>query len=172
MALSFVLDPPLTDALREQVVELWVSAVNAGGAIGFVPPVTTEDVLPTAQAEFAGVAAGRDRLLAGFEGRRLVALLFITDNGHGLKGHWRILRRVMVAPGSQGRGYGAALMREAAGIVRGLGLVGLEVTVRAGMGTEDFYAKLGYLEVGRLPGVIRVAPGDDRDEIIMWLPLD
>jgi GNAT superfamily N-acetyltransferase len=171
MALSLVLDPPLTDELRERIVELWVSVVNAGGAVGFVPPVTTEDVLLTAEAEFAGVEAGLDRLLAGFEGRRLVALLFISDTRHHLKGHWRLLRRVMVAPGSQGRGYGAALMREAAEAGRKLGLVGLEVTVRAGLGTEDFYTKLGYDEVGRLPGVIRVAAGDDRDEIIMWLPL-
>jgi GNAT superfamily N-acetyltransferase len=171
MALSFAYDLPLTDALREQVVELWVSAVNGGGAIGFVPPVTTEDVLPTAQEEFRRVEAGRDRLLAGFEGKRLVALLFISGTGHHLKAHWRVLRRVMVAPDSQGRGYGAALMREAAEECRRLGLAGIEVTVRGGAGTEDFYAKLGYAEVGRLPGVIRVGPGDDRDEIIMWLPL-
>jgi GNAT superfamily N-acetyltransferase len=172
MALSYVLDPPLTDELREQLVELWVSVVNAGGAVGFVPPVTTEDVLPTAQKEFAGAVAGRDVPLVGFEGRRPVCLLFISDNGHRLKAHWRILRRVMVAPGAQGRGYGAELMREAAEVGRELGLTGLEVTVRAGMGTEDFYAKLGYTEVGRLPGVIRVSPGDDRDEIIMWKSLD
>jgi hypothetical protein len=30
---------------------------------------------------------------------------------------------------------------------------------------------LGYREVGRLPGALRVAPGDDRDEVLMWLPL-
>jgi GNAT superfamily N-acetyltransferase len=172
MAPTFILDPPLTDALREQIVELWTSAVNGGGAIGFVPPVTTAEVLPTAEVEFAGVEAGLNRMLAGLDGDRLVALLFITESPYDLRKHWRVLRRVMVAPDSQGKGYGAALMREAAEVARKLGLIGLEVTVRAGVGTEDFYTKLGYTEVGRLPGVIRVAPGDDRDEIIMWLPLD
>ncbi|NEE33044.1 GNAT family N-acetyltransferase, partial [Streptomyces sp. SID7982] len=29
----------------------------------------------------------------------------------------------------------------------------------------------GYKEVGRVPDAIRVAPGDDRDDIIMLLPL-
>ena len=48
---------------------------------------------------------------------------------------------------------------------------GLQLTVRGGKGTEAFYAKLGYSEVGRLPGALRVADGDDRDEIFMWLPL-
>ena len=171
MALSFTVDPTLTAGLKEQIVELWVAVTNAGGAVGFVPPVTTEDVLLTAEAAFAGVEGGGDHLVAGFDGERLVALLFVADSGHKLKGHWRTLKRVMVAPGSQGKGYGAALMREAAGLGRKLGLTGLLVTVRAGMGTERFYERLGYVEVGRLPGALRVADGDDRDEISMWLSL-
>jgi GNAT superfamily N-acetyltransferase len=118
MAISFELDPPLTDELRAQVVRLWVEVTNAGGAVGFVPPVTPDDVRPTADASFDGVAAGLDRLLAGFDGGRLVAVLFITDNRFGLKAHWRVLKRVMVAPASQGRGYGRAIMAEAAAVGR------------------------------------------------------
>jgi len=171
MALSFEWDPRLTDGLKEQIIELWVAVTNAGGAVGFVAPVTTEDVLETAGAAFAGVSAGLDHLIAGFDGHRLVAVLFVTDNRFDLKAHWRVLKRVMVAPGSQGKGYGAALMEEAARFGRRLGLAGFEVSVRAGHGTERFYEKLGYREVGRLPGALRVAPGDDRDEILMWLPL-
>ena len=47
----------------------------------------------------------------------------------------------------------------------------MQLTVRGGTGTEAFYTRLGYREVGRLPGALRVAPGDDRDEIIMWLDI-
>jgi GNAT superfamily N-acetyltransferase len=171
MALSFELDPPLTAELREKIIGLWVEVTNAGGAVGFVPPVTAEDIRPTAEKTFAGIAEGLDRLLAGWDDGRLVALLFVIDNRFKLKDHWRVLKRVMVAPGSQGLGYGAAIMREAADVGRKLGLAGLHVTVRDGTRTEDFYARLGYREVGRLPGALRVGPGDDRDEIHMWLPL-
>lgn len=171
MALEIVLDPPLTDELREEVVALWTAVVNSGGAVGFVAPVVVADVRPTAESSLAAVAAGTDRLVAGFEDGRLVALLFVADNGHLLKGHWRTLKRVMVAPGKQGLGYGGAIMREAAAVGRKMGLDALQVTVRGGMGTEAFYARLGYREVGRVPDALRVAPGDDRDEIIMWLDL-
>jgi histone acetyltransferase (RNA polymerase elongator complex component) len=78
----------------------------------------------------------------------------------------------MVHPDLQGRGYGAALMREAERAAREIGWDALHLTVRSGLGTERFYAGLGYKEVGRLPGALRVAPGDDRDEIHMWLALD
>jgi hypothetical protein len=62
-------------------------------------------------------------------------------------------------------------MREADGLARKMGLDALQVTVRSGSGTEKFYARLGYSEVGRVPAALRVAPGDDRDEIIMWREL-
>ena len=44
-------------------------------------------------------------------------------------------------------------------------------TVRGGTGTEKFYERLGYQQVGRIPGALRVGPGDDRDEYLLWLPL-
>jgi hypothetical protein len=47
----------------------------------------------------------------------------------------------------------------------------VQLTVRGGTGTEAFSTRLGYREVGRLPGALRVAPGDDRDETIMWLDI-
>ena len=43
----------------------------------------------------------------------------------------------------------------------------LSLTARGGTGVDAFYRGLGYTEVGRLPGAIRVAPGDDRDEILL-----
>jgi GNAT superfamily N-acetyltransferase len=171
MALSFELDPVVTDELRAAILALWVVVTNAGGAVGFVAPVTAEQVRPTAEAEIAGAVAGPDHLLIGVDDGRLVALLFITDNRFALKDHWRVLKRVMVAPGSQGRGYGAALMREAVLVAEKMGLAALQVTVRGGTGTWAFYAKLGYREVGRIPGALRLAPGDDRDDIIMWREL-
>ncbi|MFV2084355.1 hypothetical protein [Micromonospora sp. LOL_021] len=59
--LGFVLDPPLDDALRERIIAVRADATNVGGAVGFVAPVTVADVRPTAEAPFAGVAAGDDR---------------------------------------------------------------------------------------------------------------
>jgi len=77
----------------------------------------------------------------------------------------------MVRPGRQGLGYGAALMRAAADLGRRMGLAGLQVTVRGGQGIEGFYTRLGYREVGRLPGALRIGPDDYRDEAHMWLDL-
>ncbi|BCB79641.1 hypothetical protein Pflav_060510 [Phytohabitans flavus] len=104
MAIRFELDPALTSALREAVVSLWTDVTNAGGAVGFVDPVARDEVLPTADAAFAAIDDGLDRLLAGYEGERLVAMLIFVDNRFVLKDHWCTLKRVMVHPDCQGRG--------------------------------------------------------------------
>lgn len=171
MPLRFELDPELTDGLRRQIVALWTEATNAGGAVGFVAPVTPDEVAPVARATLAGVADGIDHLLVGYDEDDLAALLFLTDNRFALKSHWCVLKRVMVHPRHQGRGHGTALMREAERLARTMGWQALHVTVRGGLGLEEFYKRCGYREVGRLPGALRVAEGDDRDEVLMWLPL-
>jgi GNAT superfamily N-acetyltransferase len=171
MPLRFVLDPDLTGELREEIVTLWTEVSNAGGAVGFAGTVTRQDIWTVAAHAFTGVKDGYDRLLVGYQDGRLVAMLFRTGNRFALAGHWRIVKRVMVRPSAQGRGYGAVLMREAERIARRLGCAALHLTLRGGLGLERFYAALGYKEVGRFPGALRVGPGDDRDEVHMWLTL-
>lgn len=172
MGIRFVVDPPLTAELRDQIVTLWTAVTNAGGAVGFVGPVTEDDVRPLALTTLAEAGNGPDRLLVGYEeDGQPVAMLLLTDNRFRLKAHWGVLKRVMVHPDRQGYGHGAALMRHAEQVARELGWVALHLTVRGGTGIEKFYQRLGYQEVGRLPGALRLGPDDDRDEILMWLPL-
>ncbi|MGN9808287.1 N-acetyltransferase family protein [Micromonospora sp. BQ11] len=171
MSLRFALDPELTPELRERIVALWVDVTNAGGAVGFVAPVTVADVRRLADPTLAAIADGPDRLLIAYTGDRLVAALIFSDNRFHLKAHWCVLKRVMVHPDTQGHGYGLALMREAERLGRDMGYAALHVTVRDGLGLDRFYRRLGYREIGRLPGALRVAPGDDRDEILMWRDL-
>ncbi|CAM5524414.1 N-acetyltransferase [Streptomyces xanthochromogenes] len=173
MALTFRLDPPVTPALRDGLLALWAEVSNAGGAVGFVPPVSVEDVRPELVKHFAAMAEGRMRLVVGFdEDGRVAATAFIASNTHRLMTHWVWLYTVMVHPRHQGNGYGRDLMAATADAVRGLdGIEAIRLTCRGGTGVDRFYGSCGYKEVGRVPDAIRVAVGDDRDDIIMLLPL-
>src|SRR3954447_15045363 len=55
VALTFTLDPAVTPALRDGVLDLWTDVSNAGGAVGFVPPVTREAVRPELVRHLAGM---------------------------------------------------------------------------------------------------------------------
>lgn len=170
MPLELVWDPRIDAGLTRDLVALWVAVTNAGGSVGFVGPVDIADVTPVAERELGAVVDGVDRLLVAYDGPSIVGALFVCSQRFHLMEHWRTLKRLMVTPAWQRGGLGSLLLGAAADAARQNGWSGLRVTVRGGMGLEDFYRRNGYREVGRLPGAIRVGPGDDRDEVTMWLP--
>ncbi|PWJ05026.1 GNAT family N-acetyltransferase [Streptomyces sp. NWU49] len=173
MPLTFTLDPAVTPDLRDGVLDLWADVSNAGGAVGFVPPVTREEIRPELVRQFASMAEGRSRLLVGHdEEGRVAATAFLTFNTHRLVTHWIWLYTVMVHPRHQGRGYGRDLLAAAERAARGFeGIEAIRLTCRGGLGLEHFYASCGYKEVGRIPDAIRVAPGDERDDVVLLLTL-
>ncbi|MET8684299.1 GNAT family N-acetyltransferase [Streptomyces sp. NPDC004732] len=173
MSLTFRLDPPVDPALRDGVLALWADVTNAGGAVGFVPPTTAEEIRPEFVRHLAAMAEGRTRLLVGYDEEGAVAATaFLTHNTHRLMKHWVWLYTVMVHPRHQGKGYGRGLMTAVEDAARSLeGTDAVRLTCRGGTGLEHFYASCGYKEVGRVPGAIRVAPGDDRDDIVLLLQL-
>jgi GNAT superfamily N-acetyltransferase len=153
--------------LRQDLLTCWTDVTNAGGAVGFVPPVTEEDVAPVLDRLLEGVRSGRD----------VLALLTVDDATAGfaslvgfsspLRRHWATVLRVQVHPSHQAKGLGTVLMRGVHDIARSRGLEFLHLGARGGTGVDAFYRGLGYIEVGRVPGAIRVAPGDDREEILL-----
>lgn len=171
--LVFSLDPPVDPALRDGVVALWADVSDAGGAVGFVPPVDPDDVRAELVKHLASMAEGRTRLLVGYdEDGAVAATAFLALNTHRLMRHWLWLYTVMVHPRHQGKGYGRDLMDAAADAARSIdGIEAIRLTCRGGLGLDRFYEACGYKEVGRVPDAIRVAPGDDRDDITMLLSL-
>ncbi|MEU9243279.1 GNAT family N-acetyltransferase [Streptomyces sp. NPDC048385] len=172
MPLTFTLDPAVTPALRDGVLDLWTDVTNAGGAVGFVAPVTSEEIRPELVRHLVAMAEGRHRLLVGHdETGEVAATAFFSFNTHRLMKHWVWLYTVMVHPRHQGRGHGRDLLAAAADAARGFeGIDAIRLGCRGGLGLEDFYGSCGYKEVGRVPAAVRVAPGDDRDDITMLLP--
>ena len=160
------------DVLRGELLACWTDVTNAGGAVGFVPPVTADDVAPVLDQLLEGVHSGRD----------VLAVLTVDGATAGLRrarrarparcaGTGRRSCGCRSTPRGRGTGLGRALMAGVHDIARERGWEFLHLTARGGTGVDAFYRGLGYREVGRMPGAIRVAPGDDRDEILLVCPL-
>lgn len=80
------------------------------------------------------------------------------------------MRHLQTHPRFRGRGIGVALMRWLRVVARDeLGVRRLHLAARGGLGLEEFYERLGWREVGRWPGALRLADGDERDEVLMLL---
>jgi GNAT superfamily N-acetyltransferase len=153
------------EELRAQLLTCWTDVSNAGGAVGFVPPVTAEDVAPVLDAVISRVQQGREVVALLRVDGEVAGFAVLSLSLSPLRRHWATVLRVQVHPSRQGRGLGRVLMTGVHDIARARGLEFLHLTVRGGTGIEAFYQGLGYREFGRMSGAIRVAPGDDRDEL-------
>lgn len=174
MPLTFEPDPPVTRELCDGISALWAAVTNAGGAVGFVPPVDAQDVRPELLRHLAAMEGGRTRMLVGRDEEGAVAATaFLAFNGIDIKRHWCSVYTVMVHPAHQGKAYGRELMAAVEKTARGVdGITALRLTCRGGLGLERFYGSCGYEEVGRVPGAIKVADDDLRDDVILWLALE
>lgn len=161
-------------ALREDLLRTWVDVSEAGGSVGFVPPVDPAAVAAALDGTLARVREGLDVLVvleeagrddAAAERPRAVGMGVLLAGSTPITAHWRTVVRLMVAPHRQGRGAGRRLLAAVHAAARDLGLEQLSLTVRDGQGLQPFYERAGYVVVGRHPGALRVGPGDDRDEV-------
>lgn len=165
--LQFALNPDLTPDLRARIVAIWVEVGNAGGAVGVPVPTTKEHVEPLATRAFRRIEEGDDYVAVAYDRDEPIAFAFL-DRGRGpLFRHWATVKRLQVQPARQGEGIGGALLGAITGFAGELGLEQLHLTVRGGTGTEDFYKRHGYEHVATIPKIIRVAVGDDRDELYL-----
>jgi dUTP pyrophosphatase len=160
-------NPPLDGPLVDALVRIWTDVSNAGGAVGFVPPVEPEDVRPTAEAAFARVTSGTDDIAIAYESDEPVAFGFLATNETALARHWAAVKRLQRHPGRGGHGIGAAVLAELEAAATDRGLLRVTLTVRGGTGRERFYLAHGYRVDGVLPGRLWLAPGVTVEELHM-----
>ncbi|MEU2726097.1 GNAT family N-acetyltransferase [Streptomyces smyrnaeus] len=157
--------------MRQALAECWVEVTNAGGAAGFpFPPVETTDVTPALDTLLGNLAPNTSRLVTAHLDGELAGWLNLRRDPWALISHWGTLHHVQTRIAVRGQGVGAALMGEARHVARDeMKLEQLHLAARGGVGLETFYGKLGWKEIGRWPGALRLANGEDRDESLMLL---
>ena len=153
--------------LRATLLDLWTEVTNAGGAVGLVGPVAPADVAPLLDALLERVHAGSQTLCLLRVDGQVAGFAVLSTSVSPLRRHWATVLRVQVHPARQSRGLGRVLMAGVHDLARARGLEVLHLTVRGGYGLERFYERLGYEVFGRMPGAIRLGPGDDRDEVFL-----
>ncbi|MEU2230984.1 GNAT family N-acetyltransferase [Streptomyces vietnamensis] len=168
---QFTAPDALPRGLAPALVDCWTEVSDAGGAAGFpFPPVDPVEVAAAVDRIVTGLDPAGSRLVVATVDGVLAGWLCLRRDPHPLVAHWGSLHHVQTRLGVRGRGIGAGLVRRAQEIARDeMGLEQLRLAARGGVGLEDFYGRLGWREIGRWPGALRLAADDDRDEILMVL---
>lgn len=160
------MDPDgLDEALVADVADLWFRVSIAGGAVGFGPTVERSEVDAAAERVVASVVAGTTWLVVARAEGRLIGTVRLEPGSDPVVRHRAMLKLLMVDPALQRSGLGRRLVDAALDEARSAGLEQVYLSARSGTGLEEYYPRLGWREVGRFPGGVRVGPDDDRDEI-------
>lgn len=161
------------DKARERVVDLWTRVNEAGGAVGFVRDATRADVEQEMERRALALQSGALTGVALMSPvGDLLGIGFLRRPTTSLMAHVRNVEAVMVEPEQRGLSLGRHLMAGIHRVAREQGVEVLTLDYRDGLGLGDFYESVGYSEVGRFVGLIRVAEGDDRDGVAMMRRID
>jgi len=160
---------PLTEVppgFDSELAALWLKVTLGGGSVGFGTEVDPGDVLAVASRIVADAAAGRTDVLVlrGRDGT-LVGTVRLERGSDVVVRHRAMLKLLMVDPERQGQGLGTRLVDACLELARDLGIEQVYLSARSATGLEEYYAKIGWQGVGRFPGGVRVAAGDDHDEV-------
>lgn len=141
--------------------------------MGFpLTPVSIDEVTEATERLVASLKPARSRLLVAARPESLLGWLLLERNENRVTSYWARVLRAQTALAHRGQGIGRRLMAEVARASRDdLGLEQLHLELRSGQALEGFYESCGWQEVGRWPSALRLAPRDDRDEVLMLLRL-
>src|ERR1700722_872246 len=160
-----------TPAVRQERTACWIAVTNAGGAAGFpFPPVNASHVAPAVDTLADRLDPQRSRILLVRIDGALAGWVVLSRDPNPLIAHWGTVNHLQTQLAHRNQSVGSTLMHRLRQVARDqMRLEQLHLAARGGTGLEDFYARLGWREVGRWPGKLRLGPDDTRDEVLMML---
>jgi ribosomal protein S18 acetylase RimI-like enzyme len=157
----------------EDLTRLMQDAVASGVSLGFMTPLDEDAVRRYWQNTIAQIEAGeRVLLVARAEDDSLVgsAQLHLTTTPNAR--HRAEVQKVCVLRSARGQGIGSQLMLALEEEARAAGRTLLILDTRKGSVAEGLYRRLGYQEVGVIPGHARTVDGSMVTAIFFYRTLD
>lgn len=165
------LSPRELDAALPTFVELLQESVNSGGALGFHAPLAAGDARDYWQALRAELASGSRVLLSASENGQIIGSGQLALAPWRNATHRATIEKLFVSMALRGRGIGEALIGalEDAARLRGRSLI--LINARRAAPAEKLYKRLGYREVGVIPGYAQGPGGERWDSVSMYREL-
>ncbi len=161
-AITLLTDVPAT--FVDELADLWLNVSLAGGSVGFATEVDAPTVRAASERIVADAVAGCAQLLVLRREGALVGTVRLERGSDPVVQHRAMLKLLMIDPGLQGQGWAPASSMIVSTSPANSGWSRYR-SARSATGLEEYYTKIGWQEVGRFPGGVRLAPGDDRDEV-------
>lgn len=141
----------LDETAQDQLCEILVETVAAGGSVSFMHPLARPDAEAFWVGSLASAGRGGRMVLGAWDGETLAGTVTLLLDCPPNQPHRGEIAKLMVRPSHRGRGIAAALMRraEAEAVAQRRTLLVLDTASEDG--AAGLYEGLGYQFVGEIP---------------------
>jgi GNAT superfamily N-acetyltransferase len=151
-----------------QLSQILADGFEAGAAFGFAPPPTAPDLASHWSRVADEVAAGLRHVLVASAGDELVGCVQLvpdrTPNGR----HRGEVRTLAVRSTARKQGVAGRLLSALESLAADLGLSLLQLTTHVGLTAADVYRRLGWTELGVIPGYAVAPDGLLVGNVFFW----
>lgn len=155
------------ESILPTLVELLCEAVDSGASLGFLPPLGAEECANYWRGLRRELDAGSRLLFGASRGDRLVGAVQLSLPPWPNARHRAEVQKLFVASVLKGQGIGRSLMDAIHDEARRRGRSLFLLTTRRGDPAVKFYQRLGYREVGMIPGYSLGPAGEYYDNLAM-----
>jgi GNAT superfamily N-acetyltransferase len=141
-------DDPQIEALADVLID----CIDGGAGVSFMHPLAPAKAQAFWRRVGADVAGGRRALLVAEDETGIVGTVQLVLDLPENQPHRADLSKMLVHRRARRRGLGAALVRAAEQLARECGKTLLVLDTTTGSDAERFYARMGWIRVGTIPG--------------------
>lgn len=147
-----VLGPAAAASAVRRLAAVLVSCVDGGASVSFLPPLDPVVARDYMDGVARDVAGGQCVLLGGWVGGVLCGTVRVQFAPQPNQAHRADVEKMLVHPDGRRRGLAAQLMRHAETVALEAGRTLLVLDTLQGGAAERLYRRLGWTEVGAIPG--------------------
>lgn len=159
------------DGVVEALARILAQTVDAGASLGFLPPLQRDEACAYWRSLRDELRAGSRLLLVALADGTIVGTGQLALSVVPAMRHTAQVQKLIVAPSMQGRGVGQALLAVLHDAAWRRGRCLLTLGTRRGGPPEVLYRRLGYREVGVIPGNSTDAAGRRHDTVMLYREL-
>jgi len=162
------LDAAAAASAERRLSALLVACVSDGSSLTYLAPLAPAAAQSYWRRVSSEVALRKAVLLAAWlEGELVGTVQLLLDTPENAP-HRAEVATLMVDPAARHRGVGRALMRRAEQAARGIGRVLLSLDTRAGTPAVMLCRRLGWTELGTIPGFELGPDREPAETVFFW----
>ena len=162
--------PPASPSDVRDLSRLLIQAVEAGAAVSFLPPLDPHDAEEWWRRTLAE-SHPRAIFLVARDATAIVGTVQVQPAWAPNQAHRGEIVKLLVDPRAQRTGWGRGLMTAIEAEARADGYRLLTLDTKRGDPAERLYRKLGWNELGMIPGYAMNPDGTRHDAVFFWKEL-